>query len=263
MDRISRSEKRQARQQRRSAKRSEEQKVKNTLVLKTVRPITKNQEIVFRDFSNGKNMFIHGYPGTGKSFLSVYLALNEIEKYREFEGITIIRSAVATRDQGFLKGGLAEKGQIFEQPYIEICQDLYGRGDAYEVLKKKGILDFQTTSYLRSLTRHNRLIIVDECQNMTFQELDTCITRAGEGSRVLFCGDFGQNDLNKRHDFTGILDFMNIIKKMHKHFSFVEMGVDDIVRSGLVKDYIIKKIDYYDKSTQAHTNNQGIHAFTA
>lgn len=253
MERISRSEKRQARQKRRS----EEQKVKNTLQLKQVKPLTNNQETVFRQFSNGKNLFIHGYPGTGKSFLSLYLALNEIEKYREYTNVTIIRSTVPSRDQGFLKGSNSEKSKVYEAPYQAICSDLYGRGDAYEILKNKHIINFETTSYLRSMTIDNSIIIIDECQNMTFQELDTCITRPGEGTKVIFCGDYGQNDLNKKHEFTGILEFMPIVKQMTKYFSFIEMGAEDIVRSPMVKDYILKKINVANKT---HTNTQSIHA---
>ena len=237
MQRISRSEKRQQKQQ----KRNEEQKTKQQFILKDVNPITKNQEIVFRDFSNGKNLLIHGLPGTGKSYISLFLALSEIENFKSYRNITLIRSVVPSRDMGFLPGSIKEKSKIYELPYQAICAELYGRGDAYESLKNKGLIDFQTSSFLRGLTIENSIVIVDECQNMTFQELSTIITRTGHNSRIIFCGDYRQTDLKYNDEKSGIFNFMEIIHNMTKYFSCVEFHVEDIVRSGLVKDFIIKK----------------------
>lgn len=237
MDRISRSEKRQQKQQ----KRNEEQKNKQQFILKEVNPITRNQELVFKDFSNGKNLLIHGLPGTGKSYISLFLALSEIENFKSYRNITIIRSVVPSRDMGFLPGSIKEKSKIYELPYQAICAELYGRGDAYEVLKGKGLIDFQTSSFLRGLTIDNSIVIVDECQNMTFQELSTIITRTGNNSRIIFCGDYRQTDLKYNDEKSGIFNFMEIIHNMNKYFSCIEFQIEDIVRSGLVKDFIIKK----------------------
>jgi phosphate starvation-inducible protein PhoH len=242
MERISRSQKRQARQN----NKKEEQKTKLHMKLKEIAPITKNQETIFRDFYNGKNLLIHGLPGTGKSFISLYLALHEIENYQSYNNITIIRSVVPSRDMGFLPGSIKEKSKIYELPYQAICAELYGRGDAYEILKGKGLIDFQTSSFLRGLTLDNTIIIVDECQNMTFQELSTIITRTGENARVIFCGDYRQTDLKYNDEKQGILQFMDILKKMNKYFTCIEFNEEDIVRSGLVKDFIIKKIQHDD-----------------
>ena len=156
MERLSRAEKRLLKQQ----KRQEAQTTKNNLSLKKVTPKTKNQEIVFRDFSNGKNLLIHGLPGTGKSFVSLYLALSEIEEFKTYHNVTIIRSVVPSRDMGFLPGNIKEKSKIYELPYQAICNELYGRGDAYEILKSKGLIDFQTSSFLRGLTLDHSIIIV-------------------------------------------------------------------------------------------------------
>lgn len=242
MERLSRAEKRQLKQQ----KRQEAQTTKNNLSLKQVSPKTKNQEIVFRDFSNGKNLLIHGLPGTGKSFVSLYLALSEIEDFKTYHNITIIRSVVPSRDMGFLPGSIKEKSKIYELPYQAICNELFGRGDAYEVLKSKNVIDFQTSSFLRGLTLDHSIVIVDECQNMTFQELSTIITRIGQNSRIIFCGDYRQTDLKYNDERQGIFEFMSILKKMNKYFTSIEFTEEDIVRSGLVKDFIIKKTQHDD-----------------
>ena len=241
-NKVSRSDKRQARQQKKS---NEEQK-KNNLFLKRFEPITNNQEVVFRDFNNGKSLLIHGLPGTGKSFISLYLALSEIETYKEYSSITLIRSVVPSRDMGFLPGSIKEKSKIYELPYQALCAQLYGRGDAYDVLKTKQVIDFQTSSFLRGLTLDNTIIIVDECQNMTFQELSTIITRTGENARIIFCGDYRQTDLKYDREKQGIIEFMQILKRMNKYFTCIEFNEEDIVRSGLVKDFIIKKTQHDD-----------------
>lgn len=237
MEKSSRAEKRNQKTQRRN----EDQRNKNNFHLKHIEPVTINQGTVFKDFYNGKNLLIHGLPGTGKSFISLYLALHEIENYKSYNNISIIRSVVPSRDMGFLPGSIKEKSKIYELPYNAICAELYGRGDAYENFKNKGLIDFQTSSFLRGLTLDNTIIIVDECQNMTFQELSTIITRTGENARIIFCGDYRQTDLKYNDEKQGILHFMDILKKMNKYFTCVEFNEEDIVRSGLVKDFIIKK----------------------
>ena len=240
MEKITRSEKRQNRQQ----KRNEQHQVKNNLLLKNIGPKTKNQETVFRDFSNGKHLLIHGLPGTGKSFISLYLALEEIQKYKEYNNVTIIRSVVPSREMGFLPGSIKEKSKVYEAPYQSICNELYGRGDAYDILKSKNIIDFQTSSFLRGMTLDHTIILVDECQNMTYSELCTIITRAGNNAKIIFCGDYRQTDLKWDDEKIGIFHFMTILNKMTKYFSCIEFEEQDIVRSGLVKDFIIKTAQY-------------------
>jgi len=237
MERLSRAEKRLIKQQ----KRQEQKQNKNNLELRTVTPKTVNQEKVFKEFINGKNLLIHGLPGTGKSFISLYLALSELEEYRDHNSVTIIRSVVPSRDMGFLPGSIKEKSKVYEAPYQAICTELYKRGDAYEILKQKGMLNFETSSFLRGLTLDNTIIIVDECQNMTYQELNTIITRVGNNSKIIFCGDYRQTDLRWDDEKEGIHVFMNILNRMPKYFSCIEFLENDIVRSGLVKDFIIKK----------------------
>jgi phosphate starvation-inducible protein PhoH len=216
------------------------------LDVKEITPKTETQQKVFDEYDLNKNLLLHGFPGTGKTFLSMYLTLDEIlyEKTTPYKKLIIIRSAVPGRDQGFLPGNLKEKSKIYEGPYSNVVSELFGRGDAYELLKSKGIIEFETTMSLRGITFRNCIVFVDEIQNMTFQELDTIITRYGEKCKFIFSGDFRQNDLKKNEE-SGILKFINILNRV-KGVMTIDFGIEDIVRSGLVKDYIIAKTDYED-----------------
>lgn len=205
--------------------------------LQQIEPLTKSQ---LEAFESNKHLMLHGCAGTGKTFISLYLALDDLQK-EEYEKIVIVRSAVPTREMGFLPGTEEEKSRVYESPYVGILQDLFSRGDnPYGQLKQKGVISFLTTSYIRGTTFTNSVIIVDECQNMSFHELDSIITRVGQNCRIIFCGDFFQSDLRN----SGIKDFMCILKKMNE-FTFIEFGISDIVRSDFVKNYLIEK--YKDK----------------
>lgn len=199
-----------------------------------IEPLTDTQEEVF---NSTKNLILAGSAGTGKTFISVYLALQSILVDNEYRKLVVVRSAVPTRDMGFLPGDDKEKAKIYEIPYISICSDLLQRGDAYSILRGKNKVDFMTTSYLRGVTLRNSVVIVDECQNLSFHELDTIITRIGHNCRIIFCGDFYQADLKNN----GMGDFLKIVKKMKNQFDVVEFTTKDIVRSDFVKDYLITK----------------------
>jgi phosphate starvation-inducible protein PhoH len=217
--------------------------VKNHFELRKISPLTPNQEKTFNAYNQGYNLILHGYAGTGKSYISLYLALKEILSGQSvYDKIVIVRSVVPSRDIGFLPGSIKDKIRVYEEPYKEICDGLFGRGDGYDVLKMKHLIEFTTTSFLRGTTFNNAIVIVDELQNMTFPELDTVMTRMGERSKVMFCGDFRQTDLTKEAEKSGIRHFINITKKMSR-FEYVEFEKNDIVRSGLVKDYIIKRTE--------------------
>jgi phosphate starvation-inducible protein PhoH len=204
------------------------------LDLQEIEPLTKNQVIAFE---SSKNLMLHGVAGTGKTFISSYLAFDDMTKGL-YEKLVIIRSAVPTRDIGFLPGNEKEKASVYEEPYKDICIELFQRGDAYEILKTKGLVHFMTTSFIRGVTLRNAVILIDECQNMSFHELDSIITRIGQGCRVLFCGDFRQSDLQKN----GLKDFVRILKAMEQ-FDFIDFDIKDIVRSDFVKQYITAKTD--------------------
>lgn len=208
--------------------------------LREISPKNDAQTDTFTAWSEGYHLLLHGVAGTGKSYISMYLALRDLFNMK-YKKVIIIRSIVSSRDPGFLPGTLTEKSAIYEHPYQEITADLFNRKEAYQMLKTGGVLEFNTTSFLRGHTISDAVIIVDEIQNMTFQELDTVITRVGENSKLVLCGDVSQNDLiRKLNDVSGLKDFMDIIMEM-KSFDCVEFEIDDIVRSGLVKEYITTK----------------------
>jgi phosphate starvation-inducible protein PhoH len=229
-------------QRKRAKKERKAQRKNNGIVLNSISPITLQQQRVFEAFDSGFNIMMHGCAGTGKTFTALYLALESVLNHREQTNIQIVRSVVPTRDMGFLPGNKTEKSKAYEAPYYSIFTDLFSRGDAYDILKNKRVVEFQTTSFLRGLTFDDSCIIVDECQNLTFHELDSVITRMGDNSRVVFCGDFNQSDFKWDDERRGIKDFMKVLSHM-KQFASVEFGRNDIVRSDLVKDYICAKLD--------------------
>jgi phosphate starvation-inducible protein PhoH len=209
--------------------------------LKHIEPLTENQRLTFERYYDGKNLLLHGIAGTGKSFLSIYLSLqsilNESSRYKK---LVIVRSVVPTRDMGFLPGNNKEKSKVYEAPYQAIFHELFERGDAYEYLKSKGVVDFISTSFIRGITINDSIIVVDEIANMTLHELDSVITRVGKNCKIIFCGDFRQSDFTREHEKNGLVDFMKILDRM-KSFAYVDFKEDDIVRSSMVKEYIIAK----------------------
>lgn len=214
---------------------------KNNFKLIDVEPLTAAQEVLFDNYDCGYSQVLLGSPGTGKTFLSLYLAFDEIiNTSNKFRRIVIVRSAVSTRDVGHLPGTLEDKQAIYELPYQGIVSELFGRGDAYGVLKKHSVVDFMLTSYVRGITLDNTLIIVDECQNMTAHELESVITRLGRDSKIIFCGDEMQTDFtnNREKNFD---EFFSVLKRMPAWIKFNHFNYGDIVRSGIVRDYIIAK----------------------
>lgn len=211
--------------------------------LNNIVPKTLTQEVTFEAYESGNHLLLHGIAGTGKTFISLYLALDQLFNNNfdsKYNNITIIRSVVPTRDIGFLPGRENEKIGVYEDPYRCICNELFQRGDAYDILKYKDLVRFMSTSFVRGLTLRDTIVIVDEVNNMTFHELDSLITRMGENCRIIFCGDFRQSDLKKTEERTGLMDFMKVIDRIDG-FTHVEFTKDDIVRSKLVKDYIIAR----------------------
>jgi phosphate starvation-inducible protein PhoH len=211
------------------------------LQLAEIEPITKAQGDFFNNYDSGKCQLLMGYPGTGKTFLSMFKALDElISGGTDLNQIVIVRSAVPTRDIGFLPGDINEKQQVYELPYKKVCSELFGRDDAYEILVKHGVIRFMITSFVRGITLDNCIVIMDEFQNCTSHEADSVLTRLGKKSKAMFCGDFMQTDFTRDRD-KDVCKFVNVLESMPNWFIRNEFGVDDIVRSGLVKAYIQAK----------------------
>ena len=214
-----------------------------------IEPITENQKKLFDSYADGKHLVAYGTAGTGKTFISLYNALADIlDETTPYERIYLVRSLVSTREIGFLPGDHEDKADIYQIPYKNMVKYMFQMPtDAdfemlYGNLKAQESIKFWSTSFIRGTTLDNAIVIVDEFQNLNFHELDSIITRIGENSRIIFCGDASQTDLVKTNDRNGIHDFLNILRKMPS-FDIIEFGIDDIVRSGLVKEYIIAKLD--------------------
>lgn len=211
--------------------------------MKRIDPITDNQKQLFQSYQDGKNILAIGSAGTGKTYISLYLALKDVMANNEYKEVIIIRSSVQSREQGHMPGNANEKMANFEAPYSDIVNDLFERGDAYQIMKQKRMIRFMSTSFVRGLTFDNSLILVDEVQNMNWGEIRTIMTRVGNGSKIILCGDTKQDDLlvsKNRVDVSGLRQFKKVIDRMTEDcFGTVEFTVDDIVRSGLVKEFII------------------------
>jgi len=208
-----------------------------------IKLMTRNQEIASENWDKNYNLMLHGVAGTGKTFLGIYFAIKEVLKQNSpYKKTYIIRSTVSTRDQGFLPGSLKEKMRIFESPYMAIASKVFERSNAYDILKTAGYVEFMTTSYLRGETFDNCILLVDEVQNMSAGELHTVMTRVGENCRIIFCGDVKQDDLTseRKRELSGLRDFTRIIRTMAE-FKFIDFQIEDIVRSKLVKSYIIAR----------------------
>lgn len=216
--------------------------------LRTFQPLTNNQKLFFESYKQGDYFIaLHGVAGTGKTFIALYKAIEEVlNRDNTFRKIIVVRSAVQSREIGHLPGDVGEKMEIYEQPYRQICHQLFDKKDAWDRLEEQGHVQFISTSFIRGMSFDDAIIIVDEMQNMTFEEIDTVMTRVGYRSKIIWCGDYRQTDLNKKkNDVTGILKFFDIAMHMSA-FTRIEFTPDDIVRSSLVKDYILAKLKYED-----------------
>jgi predicted ribonuclease YlaK len=212
-------------------------------------PLTENQKRLFESYAAQKHLIAYGCAGTGKTFITLYNALRDVlDERTPYERIYLVRSLVATREIGFLPGSHEDKADIYQIPYKNMVKYMFQlSSDAefemlYGNLKSQETIKFWSTSFLRGTTLDNAIVIVDEFQNLNFHELDSIITRVGENTKICFCGDASQSDLQKTNERNGIVDFMTVLRKMNS-FDIIEFGVEDIVRSGLVKEYIIAKMD--------------------
>ena len=216
--------------------------------LREVEPLTDNQIKAFDAYDAGKHLFLYGCAGTGKTFVAMYLALREIlTGTSSYEKLYLVRSLVPTREIGFLPGDHDDKSNLYQIPYKNMVEHMFKMPDdpaynmLYDNLKAQETISFWSTSFLRGTTLDNSIVIVDECQNLNFHELDSIITRVGQNCKIIFAGDALQTDLIKTNEKNGILDFMKILEVMDE-FESIEFDVNDIVRSGLIKSYIISKM---------------------
>lgn len=232
-----------------TAKQMKRKKPINLDTMKDIDPLTENQELLYKSYSENKNLVAYGVAGTGKTFITLYNALQDVlDESTPYEKIYIVRSLVATREIGFLPGDHEDKSSLYQIPYKNMVKHMFAMPDdasfelLYGNLKQQGTIGFWSTSFIRGTTLDKSIIIVDEFQNLNFHELDSIITRVGEDTKIMFCGDATQSDLVKTNEKNGIIDFMKILRSMPS-FDVIEFGAEDIVRSGLCKEYIIAKME--------------------
>ena len=221
----------------------------NTDFLRDIDPLTTNQQLLFDSYAEGKNLVAYGAAGTGKTFITLYNALRDVlDPKTPYEKIYIVRSLVATREIGFLPGDHDDKSLLYQIPYKHMVKYMFEMPTEadfemlYGNLKSQGTIDFWSTSFIRGTTFDKAIVIVDEYQNLNFHELDSIITRVGQDSKIMFCGDATQSDLVKTNEKNGVIDFMKILRIMPS-VDIVEFGVEDIVRSGFVKEYLLAKLE--------------------
>ena len=232
-----------------TAKQMKRKKPINTDMMRDIEPLTPNQQILFNAYAENKNLVAYGCAGTGKTFITLYNALRDVlDQSTPYEKIYIVRSLVATREIGFLPGDHEDKSTLYQIPYKHMVKYMFEMStDAdfemlYGNLKTQGTIDFWSTSFIRGTTFDNAIIIVDEFQNLNYHELDSIMTRVGENTKIMFCGDATQTDLIKTNERNGIIDFMKTLRIMSS-IDIIEFGVEDIVRSGLVKEYLLAKLE--------------------
>jgi len=230
-----------------SMKMMKRKKPLNSEILTDIEPLTENQRVFFEEYAKDKNMFAYGCAGTGKTFIALYLALKDVlNENTPYEKVYIVRSLVSTREIGFLPGDHEDKSSLYQIPYKNMVKYMFEMPSddefdkLYYNLKAQETISFWSTSFIRGTTLDNAIILIDEMQNLNFHELDSIITRVGQDSKIVFCGDVRQSDLVKTHERNGIIDFMRIIETMEE-FATVEFQLEDIVRSGLVRSYLISK----------------------
>jgi|TARA_B100001094_G_scaffold311965_1_gene348145 predicted ribonuclease YlaK len=232
-----------------TAKQMKRKKPINSDLMVAINPLTDNQKKFFDSYDEGKHLVAYGCAGTGKTFIALYNALADVlNEVTPYEKVYVVRSLVATREIGFLPGDHEDKSSLYQIPYKNMVKYMFEMPTdtdfemLYGNLKAQETVSFWSTSFIRGTTFDNAILIIDEFQNLNFHELDSIITRVGENSKIIFCGDATQTDLTKTNEKNGIVDFMSILRKMPS-FDLVEFGVDDIVRSGIVKEYLLAKLD--------------------
>ena len=232
-----------------TAKQMKRKKPINADMMREIEPLTDNQKALFEAYAKDQNLVAYGVAGTGKTFITLYNALVDVlNPETPYEKIYIVRSLVATREIGFLPGDHEDKSTLYQIPYKHMVKYMFEMPTEadfemlYGNLKAQDTIDFWSTSFIRGTTFDKTIVIVDEYQNLNYHELDSIMTRVGAQSKIMFCGDATQSDLVKQNERNGIIDFMQILRLMSS-VDVIEFGVEDIVRSGLVKEYILAKLE--------------------
>jgi predicted ribonuclease YlaK len=211
----------------------------NGFHLSDITPRTINQKKAFDEYEKGKHLLLHGAAGSGKTLMGLFLGLRDVINLHQYKSLVIVRTAVEAREIGFLPGTEEEKSESYQLPYKALCAELFRSDKAYAFLKMAGIIEFTLTTFLRGQTLDDAVVVIDEASNFEWRELFTIMTRLGNNTRVIVCGDVAQSDFKFSNEKLGFINFRNVIAKIES-FSSIEFGVEDIVRGALVKEFIIE-----------------------
>lgn len=199
-------------------------------------PLTENQKRVLK--SRKDHLLVQGPAGTAKTYSVLARGLVKVSA-GDVDQIIIIRSPVEIRKIGHLPGDADEKMDPYAAPYIGLLAEISPKMN-YRALVSKRLLCFTPTTFLRGTTFHNSFVIVDEYQNLSEHELDTVMTRVGQGTQLCVVGDpAAQSDL-PRHEQGEQADIIDTFASM-ECVDHVQFSVEDVVRSGFVKDYHIAR----------------------
>jgi phosphate starvation-inducible PhoH-like protein len=213
-----------------------------------IMPRTPNQREYIKAMRDYDMVVSFGPAGTGKSFLAVAFALAELQSGR-FNKIVLTRPVVEAGEKlGFLPGDLYEKVHPYLRPLYDAFMTIVGP-DRFRLLREDEIVEIVPLAYMRGRTLDNAVIILDEAQNTTPEQMKMFLTRMGQNSKVIINGDLTQIDLeNKRR--SGLQSAETILKGV-AGISFIRFTGADIVRHVLVQ----KILDAYDKFEKNETGN--------
>jgi len=197
-------------------------------------PRNDNQKHYINSLDDSDQVIVFGPAGTGKTYVVSTYAANAFHM-KDINKIVITRPHVAVgRDIGFLPGTLEEKSAPWALPVLDVIQKHLGKG-VVETALKSGNIEVAPLALMRGRSFERCFVICDEAQNITIQELKMLVTRIGSGSKLVLNGDVQQSDLKEAD---GLSKIVHLAKKHQLPIPIVEIGVHDIVRSDICRQWI-------------------------
>ena len=234
---------------------------------KPITPRSENQRRLVDEYKKNDMLFAIGPAGSGKTYISIALAVRAL-KNKEVRKIILSRPAVEAGEQlGLLPGEMQEKIDPYLQPLYDSLQDMIPAQKLQEYMENQTI-QIAPLAFMRGRTLNDAVVILDEAQNTTTQQIKMFLTRMGHNTKMIITGDSTQIDL-PRSTRSGLLDALEILKNV-SGIGFVEMTDKDIVRHKLVTKIVnayneyeenlkLRKIVHYQESLDAPENKEEIY----